>query len=69
MSNTYSLGETISRTMAQQGNEFMPAKKSMRVIRVEPDVHEALDEIGQRGETYGDIVKRLVKFYQEHKRT
>ncbi|HKI07525.1 MAG TPA: hypothetical protein VKA09_03955 [Nitrososphaeraceae archaeon] len=47
-----------------QASEFMPAKKTMRVIRVEPDVHEALDEIGQRGETYGDIVKRLVQHYK-----
>ncbi len=46
--------------------ETVPAKKGMRVIRVEPDVHEALDEIGHRGETYGDIVKRLVTFYKEH---
>ena len=67
MSNTYSSGETISITLAQ-ASELMPAQKKMRVIRVEPDVHEALDEIGQRGETYGDIVKRLVKFYKEHKR-
>lgn len=46
----------------------VPAKKGMRVIRVGPDVHKALDEIGQRGETYGDIVKRLVKFYKEHEK-
>ena len=36
------------------------------IIKLTPDVHKALGELVQyKGETYNDIVKRLIKHYKE----
>jgi negative regulator of replication initiation len=45
-------------------------EKKKKLIRIDADVHKALgDLIEHKGETYSDIIKRLIKFYKEQKRT
>jgi hypothetical protein len=39
------------------GRDFMPKT----TIAVDTDVAEALNKLGQRGETYNDILKRVLK--------
>jgi len=34
-------------------------------IRVKAETKRALDEIGKKGDTYDDILQRLIKFYEE----
>lgn len=43
--------------------------KDMRFMRLNPDVHKALGElVVYKGETYSDIIMRLIKFYKEHRK-
>jgi hypothetical protein len=39
--------------------------KDKKAIRVYPDVHQALGELGKWGESYDDILRRLINFYRE----
>jgi hypothetical protein len=42
--------------------------KDKKHIKLHPDVHKELGELVEyKGETYNDIVKRLIKFYKEQK--
>jgi hypothetical protein len=44
-------------------------EKDKKIIRLHPDVKKSLDDlIEHKGETYNDIIKRLVKFYKEHEK-
>lgn len=36
-----------------------------KLIKINPDVHKALGEVGIWGESYSDIIKRLIKSYKE----
>ncbi len=40
------------------------AEKDKKLIKIDPDVHKALNEVGMRGESFSDIIKRLI---EEHK--
>lgn len=41
--------------------------KDKKHIKLHPDVHKELSGMVEyRGETYNDVVKRLIKFYKEH---
>jgi len=41
-------------------------EKDKKIIRLHPDVHKELGELVERkGETYNDIVKRLIRYYKE----
>ncbi len=42
------------------------ATKDKKLIKIEPHVHTALNEIGLRGESFSQIIERLIKFYKEH---
>lgn len=35
-------------------------------IQVSRDTHRKLSEIGQKGQSYNDIVEELLLFYMEH---
>jgi hypothetical protein len=44
-------------------------EKDKKIIRLHPDVKKELDSlIDYKGETYNDIVRRLIRFYKEHKK-
>jgi hypothetical protein len=49
----------------QASSEEMVEKKYV-TVRLEADVHKELNEIGLRGESFSDIVRRVIKFYKEH---
>jgi Putative antitoxin len=36
-----------------------------KLIKIDPDVHKALNEVGLRGESFSDIIKRLI---EEHRK-
>lgn len=42
-----------------------PAKKKDINIKVTKDVHRRLGEIGKLTEDYGDVVERLLDFWEE----
>jgi predicted CopG family antitoxin len=50
---------------ATSQEEVVSEKKKM--VKIDPDVHEALDKLGKRGESFSDIIRRLVQLYKEHK--
>jgi hypothetical protein len=35
-------------------------------IRVEKEIRDKLDSLGKRRESYNDIIKNLINFYEEH---
>jgi predicted CopG family antitoxin len=47
----------------QATSQVMADKK--KLMKVDPDVHKALGEVGQWGETYSDIIRRLIKEHKE----
>ncbi|MDQ3903757.1 MAG: hypothetical protein M3247_08980 [Thermoproteota archaeon] len=54
--------------MIQASSLLTIPEKDKKIIKLHPDVKKSLDDLVERkGETYNDIVKRLVKFYKEHK--
>lgn len=54
--------------MSQASSLMVIPEKDKKIIRLHPDVKKALDDLVERkGETYNDIIKRLVKFYKEHR--
>ncbi|MDQ3977149.1 MAG: hypothetical protein M3264_11550 [Thermoproteota archaeon] len=42
-------------------------KKKDKNIKVTDEVHRELGQIGRLTEDYGDVVERLIKFYNEHR--
>ena len=38
-------------------------------IKVKKETREQLASIGRKGETYEDIIQRLLKYYKEHRET
>jgi hypothetical protein len=36
------------------------------MVNVKKETHEALNEIGHRGETFDDIIMRLIDFYKKN---
>jgi hypothetical protein len=53
--------------MIQASSLLVIPEKDKKIIRLHPDVKKSLDDLVERkGETYNDIIKRLVKFYREH---
>ena len=56
----------ISVMQASSQKLEMVSKKPKKLLKIDPDVHDALGEVGEWGETYSDIIRKLVKFYKEH---
>jgi negative regulator of replication initiation len=49
----------------QASSLVVSEKENKKIIRVDEDVHKELGELVQhKGETYNDIVKRLIKHYK-----
>ena len=46
-----------------QASSEMVGEKKFVTVRLEVDVHRELDEVGQRGESFSDIVRRVTKHY------
>jgi predicted CopG family antitoxin len=42
------------------------SKKKDKTLKVSQEAHDELDDVGKKGESYNDIILRLVKFYKEH---
>jgi len=42
-------------------------RKDTKIIRVTPEVHKQLLELGKKGETFNDIIERLIGFYNTNK--
>ena len=40
----------------------------VKTIKISPKTHDRLNKIGKRGETYEDIVVRLLDFYEDGNR-
>jgi hypothetical protein len=38
---------------------------SKKLIKIDPEVHKALGEVGLWGESYSDIIMRLIKEHKE----
>jgi len=36
------------------------------VIRLKPETRKLLAELGKKGETYDDIIRRLIEFYEKN---
>jgi predicted CopG family antitoxin len=39
-----------------------------KIIRISEEVHEALLKLGAKGETFDDIIRRLIKMAEEQKK-
>lgn len=40
----------------------------VKLVKLKDDTHAQLNEIGMRGETFDDIIKRLIKEYKEKRK-
>lgn len=38
----------------------------MKAVRVSEDVHKRLSKLGKMGDTYNDVIERLLNEYEEH---
>jgi hypothetical protein len=38
-----------------------------KIIKVSLETHKELQKLGMKGETFDEVIKKLVKFYKEHK--
>lgn len=38
-----------------------------KIIKLSPETHKELQKLGMKGETFDDVIKKLIKFYKEHK--
>ena len=38
----------------------------VKTIKLSEETHAGLNSVGYRGESFDDIVARLIKFYKEH---
>ena len=48
-----------------QANSQQELTEKKKLIKIDPKVHEELNKIGLRGESFSDIIHRLVKSYKE----
>jgi hypothetical protein len=46
--------KTVSNTVPKQ-------------IKVPDEIHQALTRLGAKGETYGEIIKRLIDFWEKNR--
>ncbi len=44
-------------------------EKDKKMEKLEPHVHNELSKIGFKGESYSQIIERLIKFYKENQRS
>lgn len=42
--------------------------KEYKTIRISPETHRELEEMGRMRDSYEDVIKRLLKFYKENTR-
>ncbi len=40
--------------------------KDFKCVWIRKDVHKEISSYGSTGETYGDVIEKIVKFYREH---
>jgi hypothetical protein len=48
----------------QANSQIVMADQKKKLIKIDPNVHKELNEVGLRGESFSDIIHRLVKFYK-----
>ena len=46
----------------------MPSKKYVTTVSLSPETKKLLASIGSKDETYDDIIRRLIDFYNSHRR-
>jgi predicted CopG family antitoxin len=44
---------------------LVSADEKKKLIKITPDVHKALGELGNKNDTYDDIIRRLIKHYKD----
>jgi len=44
----------------------MKPRKKTTTIRVSKETQSMLKDIGKKGETYDDVIRRLIEFYVKH---
>jgi hypothetical protein len=47
-----------------QASSLLVTEKK-KLLKIDPNVHQALGEVGLWGETYSDIIRRLIKEHKE----
>jgi hypothetical protein len=60
--------QTSSLLVRRDKEEEPIPEKDKKIIRLHPNVKDELDDLVEyKGETYNHIVKRLIRFYKQHK--
>ncbi len=54
------------RKPTKKGSTKNPIDAKMPTIRVMKNVKDELFEIAEKGETYSEVIKRLINYYKEH---
>ena len=55
------------RKPSQKKSTKNPVDAKMPTIRVMKHVKDDLFEIAEKGETYSNVIERLIKYYRNHK--
>jgi len=42
------------------------SSNAMKAVRVSEDVHKRLSKLGKMGDTYNDVIERLLNEYEKH---
>jgi predicted CopG family antitoxin len=51
--------------VVQQQQQQERQQEMAKMIRIDDHVHKELTELGKKGESYSDLIKRLVEFYKK----
>lgn len=42
--------------------------KEYKPLKISPESHQDLMDLGKKGESFDEIIKRLIRFYKENKK-
>ncbi len=48
-----------------QASTLLVPDAKKKLIKIDPEVHKELNEVGLRGESFSDIIHRLIKYYKD----
>jgi len=57
----------VRRASSEKQSPKNPIDAKMPTIRIRKHVKDELFNIAKKGETYSEVVERLIKFYKENK--
>jgi len=65
--NAININSCYSRVLYKEGND-MPSREGVTTIQLEKKTRNRLMDLGKKGESYDQIINRLVDFWKKRKK-